>query len=361
MDNGQEVIIAGAGLSGAVAALCLQRMGINVTVLEKSNAPRWKIGETLPPEANRLVDVLGLKTGFDGGMHTQSHGVLSTWGGPSLIATDFIFNPHGCGWQLDRVALESACIQAAERAGARLVRGATVRKLSRTGGRWHVETRAERLAGAWMIDATGRVASVARNLGIKQVTIDRLVSVYLRTSNSSRADLDSRALIEAAPNGWWYTALTPSGRRTVAFQTDVDLLRGAEWQSSEWFMNELHRTQSVGPLLLSHGYEFDFPTALESARSCRLQQFCGPGWLAVGDAAMAIDPLSGQGMLKAIEGGKSAADTLIAGGEFALQRYAKEMESSWRSYVHTWTANYATEDRWPDAPFWSRRRRGLPV
>lgn len=361
MKRDRHVVIAGAGLSGAVAALCLRRAGIDVTLLEKSRAPRWKIGETLPPEANRLVDALGLRPWFDDGRHLRSFGVVSAWGGASPVATDFIFNPHGCGWQLDRVALELACLEAAELAGARLVRGVTVRESSREGDRWHVATRDERLACDWMIDATGRVASLARRLGVRQVSIDRLVSVHARTSNRNGADLDSRALIEATESGWWYTALTTSGRRTVAFQTDADLLRGTDWQSSEWFSNGLQRTRCVGDLLRSHGYRFESPIALDLARSCRLERFCGTGWLAAGDAAMAIDPLSGQGMLKAIEGGRAAAEAVIAGGPSALEAYAAEMEACWLGFVRTWTANYATETRWPNSPFWSRRHRAAAV
>ena len=47
MDTSQDVIVVGGGLAGAVAALCLGRMGMKVTILEKFKVPRRKIGETL--------------------------------------------------------------------------------------------------------------------------------------------------------------------------------------------------------------------------------------------------------------------------------------------------------------------------
>lgn len=282
-------------------------------------------------------------------------------GSGSPVETDFIFNPHGSGWQVDRVALESACIDTAQRAGVRSVRGVTVQSLSRVGSRWQLEVPDERLTSSWLIDATGSGASIARSLGVRRFPIDRLVSVYMRAPRCGCDDPDSRTLIEATQSGWWYTALTPSGHRTIAFQTDVDLVRGAKWQSHEWFLIELQRTQCVQPLLLSNGYESASSITLVSARSCRLQQFCGSAWLAIGDAAMAFDPLSGQGMLKAIEGGKLAAETLIAGSKGALRGYAEEMEDGWRIYLRNRRANYAAERRWSDSPFWSRRHSNTDV
>jgi flavin-dependent dehydrogenase len=253
------------------------------------------------------------------------------------------------------MALESSCIGAAELAGVRLMRGITVQGLRREGGHWHVQTSCGPLTCHWIVDATGRSAAVARRLGVRQVAMDRLVSVHTRTSNSNGTDLDNRVLIEATEHGWWYSALTPCGRRTFAFQTDVDFLRGADWQSANWFSNGLQGTRCVGPALRSHGYRLDALPALESARTCRLDSFSGPGWMAAGDAAFAVDPLSGQGMLRAIEGAKAAAQALLAGPQ-GLRMRSEELESDWHAYLREWTSNYAMERRWPDAPFWSRRR-----
>lgn len=80
MDTSQDVIVVGGGLAGAVAALCLGRMGMKVTILEKFKVPRRKIGETLPPEASRFFDSSGLNNWFDGGKHIRSYGVVSSWG-----------------------------------------------------------------------------------------------------------------------------------------------------------------------------------------------------------------------------------------------------------------------------------------
>jgi hypothetical protein len=34
--------------------------------------------------------------------------------------------------------------------------------------------------------------------------------------------------VEADPEGWWYTALLPEGRRVLAFHTDADLPAATE-------------------------------------------------------------------------------------------------------------------------------------
>ena len=46
-----EVLVLGGGPAGAAAALELAQTGYDTALLERSAAPTWKIGETLPPDA----------------------------------------------------------------------------------------------------------------------------------------------------------------------------------------------------------------------------------------------------------------------------------------------------------------------
>ena len=85
----------------------------------------------------------------------------------------------------------------------------------------------------------------------------------------------------------------------------------------------------------------------------------GPGWLAVGDAALACDPLSSQGLLNALYSGLMAASALrraLAGDTDALKDYQRiiaQVVDAYRAHLAAW---YSLESRWPDLPFWARRR-----
>ncbi len=55
-----EVLIIGAGPSGSVAAAELRRQGIDVIVVEKTQFPRFVIGESLLPRCMDILDKVGL-------------------------------------------------------------------------------------------------------------------------------------------------------------------------------------------------------------------------------------------------------------------------------------------------------------
>src|SRR5439155_27217291 len=68
----------------------------------------------------------------------------------------------------------------------------------------------------------------------------------------------------------------------------------------------------------------------------RLDRFSGPGWLAVGDSAVAFDPLSSQGILKALESGWHAAETaadVLQGNTTAVDSYTGWLEAEFATYM----------------------------
>jgi flavin-dependent dehydrogenase len=82
-------------------------------------------------------------------------------------------------------------------------------------------------------------------------------------------------------------------------------------------------------------------------------------WLAVGDAAQSHDPLSGQGVVRALEAGLDAASLVArssAGDKAAVDRFANDAEQAFDEYLARRTAYYALETRWSCSEFWQRRR-----
>lgn len=147
----------------------------------------------------------------------------------------------------------------------------------------------------------------------------------------------------------------PGGRRTVSFQTDADLLPGQDWRTSDWFANQLAKTRHISRLLDGHDYEFVGPPQLTSAHSGRLDQFSGNGWLAIGDAAMSFDPLSGQGILKAVESGIKAAEVVKGRSEQGRADFDRWNEAIWKQFAQSRTSYYSMERRWPTSLFWAKR------
>lgn len=358
-----DVAVVGAGPAGAAAAIALRRRGASVVVFEGLPAPAWCVGETLPPAARPLLDALGVLADVEADVHLPSHGNCSAWGADSLSTTDFIFNANGSGWQLDRARFDTQLAAAARRGGACLRYGCRVSEFRRDAERWEliVESALGRatVEASWLVDATGRRAAVARRLGARLFATDSLVCVYgvAVPAGAPPLDTDTRTLVESDPDGWWYTALVPGGRRTVARLTDADLLH-RPWRDTAWFQSSTQGTRHLAVLLDRHKYKLSALPACTSANSSRTVPSGGSGWVAVGDAAVGFDPLSSQGLLNALYTGMRGADAVadaLFGDPAAVQRYTEVLAAVWGAYSRNLQEFYQREQRWSTRPFWARR------
>ena len=74
---------------------------------------------------------------------------------------------------------------------------------------------------------------------------------------------------------------------------------------------------------------------------------------------MSFDPLSSEGITKGLAMGEKAAivaAALCEGDRSAAQSYREDVSKEFAQYLATRYRYYATERRWPDAPFWRQRR-----
>jgi flavin-dependent dehydrogenase len=82
-------------------------------------------------------------------------------------------------------------------------------------------------------------------------------------------------------------------------------------------------------------------------------------WLATGDAAMAVDPLSSNGISYALISGAGVAlamDHWLSGDRSTSYTYENELDKEFEEYLRIRHNYYSMETRWPDATFWKRRQ-----
>ena len=196
---------------------------------------------------------------------------------------------------------------------------------------------------------------MARSIGARLISGDHLTAFVCVFSVPG--DQDPRTLIEAVEQGWWYTGALDGDTRIVAFMTDAGIGRDPDLARVEGWLERLRETRyvarTVGAALPLRG------PLVRPAGSQHLEPVCAEDWLAVGDAAMALDPLSGQGIVAALRAGIFAAyaigDWLSGSDPCALLHYRRFMQGVLTNYRRARAQYYAGEQRWPSHPFWSRR------
>jgi flavin-dependent dehydrogenase len=343
-----DVLVAGAGPAGAVAATLLARKGFRVVLADGVDPARHKIGEHLAAPAVHLLRRLQID--FHSERHVPNGGILSCWGSDQLLATDSFSDPDGAGLLLDRTAFDAALRANAAAAGAEF-RPANLASVRRGGGWWATLQDGSAVAARWLVDATGRRAFVARQLGVERHRDAGLVAVY-RIGVNGRPRLH-RTMIEAAPNGWWYAADLPDSRSIAGFHLGIADAAGFTKHPDAW-LHALDETIHIKTRFPSARFTTRLAAA-EAGGGC-LTRFSGDGWLACGDAALSFDPVSGYGMLAAIHQGALASDCIAGafeGRPTAPADYSGRLDRLRATYSRRHREVYRSERRWRSMPFWS--------
>ena len=361
-----DVTIVGGGPAGSATALTLCQRGYSVVVIEKSAYDKQRLGEMLPPRVQPLLASLGVWDQFLAQQHIQSLGIRSAWGQAEWHEQNFIFNPYGSGWHLDRARFDWLLAEAAGQMGVRQWRRARLVGLVDRGTEgWDLTVQC---AGTqfsfrtnFLVDATGRASALARRLGARRRVHDRLIGVarYFAT-HSSKALAAGYTLIEAIAGGWWYAAALPGAGAVAVLMTDADLYAEESRSSTSFWHDQLKQTAHMQTCLASDQPLTAFRVV--AANSSRLDCSATGNWLAVGDAAAAFDPLSAQGVVSALKSGLRAAQAIhdhFAGRFQALEEYDRSVQAAFQRYLGSREFYYAKENRWPSSVFWHRRHAAV--
>jgi len=313
-----------------------------------------------------------------------------------LQMQDHFFQPGSRGARVNRSLFNLRLTQALRETGVSMFCGTELSSLDRdtnTSGLWNIRLQQpagqSTLKARVLIDATGRPATISRKLGIKREKLDSLFAYALKfsikrsphhesatTNSGAVSESDVCSHIESCPYGWWYSNVIPTGQteneisqRIFILHTDLNLPQARMAATNAGFIQLLSETRLMKSLLIAGDYEVQGRVrgaVAGSERSCSLIDTGRPAFLAIGDAAIAFDPLSSQGISSAMQSGAEAAQvtnyaltnsTLNTETQQTLfERYEKLLNQRWQRYAEEYSFYYRLEQRWTDQPFWARRQ-----
>jgi flavin-dependent dehydrogenase len=351
-----QVIVVGSGPAGASAAICLLRAGLTVAVVARDETQSCLPAEAFSPEVRTEFSRMGLAEDFPHDAR-PSYGIEALWGQETPVFHSYFCSASGDGLCVTRLHFHDALRRAVLDAGDCTLLGGDFLSARRISQKWSVTIRIDKTTKSstcdLLVDATGRSAVVARNLGARRCRLDSLCGV------SSVLDVpvaQQSLIVEATSYGWWYlTPIAPS-QTLVCLISDVDLLQHHSAIQPKRWLGLLKETKFLSSRL--GALPTEVLTKVHPCETGALDRLVGDSWIAIGDAASIVDPLSSAGVLKALRSGSEAATAIAAhldGQQYALRQYEQRNSNEFQSYLRTRRRQYAIESRWPQETFWSRR------
>ncbi|WP_102795223.1 lysine-epsilon-oxidase maturase LodB [Bowmanella denitrificans] len=363
--HGCDVVIFGAGPAGLSAGITLlNHTQLSVWIVEQSNLQSLRVGESVSASIFSLLDYLQLsRDEFPPTCFLPTYSSTAYWGSDKPTNRESLFSVESQGYQLDRQAFDFSLMEKFTALGGHLLPRCHIQQMQPTTQGWqlrfdHVEQGSLSVECRFILDASGRQTSLAPKLGIRYREVDRLTGVGLFMQPPAGQSLVQEQWIESTELGWWYCAATPGNQWVVTFFSDADLLHQHRLNRLDCWLSLLASTHKM-------------KNKLAGARTCSSKLWlksaaskcCLPAWLSgylpVGDAALAFDPITSMGLGFAMTSGAEAARivaSLLGGlGVDVSPDYWQQLNQHFQSYLKNRQQFYTLEQRWSSAPFWHRR------
>ncbi|CAG9268996.1 flavin-dependent monooxygenase QhpG [Paraburkholderia unamae] len=342
--NAASIVVLGAGPAGAAVARALTGLGHRVQVV--SDWRRFDAAEAL---SVRAIEAL---------RRASLHHAASCGEGPCVRTTlwNGALRTLDAEFLVDRRLFDTALREDLYNAGVDVIE-ANVRSLqsSAAGHDLMIETADGPLTlrADFLVEARGRFAPLLRDATRGPQTLSLLNVWRGRPGTAATA-------VESLPAGWAWMARLRDGR--CYWQLTLDVANPELPQRDELLAYcERMRHSPLASDFFAGDAANDARLYARSSTATLCGRTGGHNWLRVGDAAMAVDPLAGNGVFQSLTSALQAPaviHTLLERPErapLALRFHQQRIEQLFMRFARTGRDVYALEQRWTTQPFWLTR------
>jgi len=335
-----RILVLGAGPAGAATALGLRRLGYPVTVVSD-----WRRFAALEGVSQRVLE--GLRNAGLGAALAEAAMPATRevrWNGKQLkLNQEFL---------LDRQCFDRALRHDLERAGVSVV-GGRVREVTRKGVYCISLDDGQVLQAEFLVEARGRQAPLAAD----RLRGPETVSLLNLWQGEPGAPASA---VESLDEGWAWMARRADGRCYWQITLEAAGLPGkaglpeycAERRRGSALVAELFGARALEPAQVH----------ARSSTAILAGECVGDDWIRVGDAAMAVDPLSGNGIFQSLSSALQApvvVNTLLRKPEraaLAKRFHQQRVEQLFLRFARIGRDFYGQEQTRAGLAFWGRRR-----
>lgn len=358
-DINTDVLIIGAGPSGSVASAYLKNKGINVVVVEKTQFPRFVIGESLLPRSMEHFEEAGL-------LNCLKERNYEVKAGARFIRGDEVCNfdfskkfTEGWSWtwQVPRADFDHTLIKEVQRKGVEVlfeneVTAVDFSSKEKVTTVKNKEGETFTINSKFVIDSSGYGRVLPRLLGLdKPSKLDKHSSIFTHVNDVRRPEGEEGTLITfdvVKPDVWMWVIPFSNGKTSIGFVGPTEFINSYKETTSDALSEMLQLSSHYYDRFTGLEYLFE-PKKIQNF-SKSVKQLYGDGYVLTGNSSEFLDPVFSSGVAFGTESGLLAAKLVAkqlegenVDWEVEYSNYIKKGVGVFESYVREWyTTNLQT-------------------
>ncbi|MFB4368338.1 MULTISPECIES: NAD(P)/FAD-dependent oxidoreductase [unclassified Pseudomonas] len=317
-----QIVVAGAGPAGAIAAAILKRKGHEVLILERQRFPRFSIGESLLSHCLDFVEEAGMIDAVRAAGFQTKHGAAFAWGDRY---TDFDFREtftksFGSTYQVQRADFDKVLADEAERQGVTIRYEEEIVAVDFSGKQPLLSVR--RLTNGheyqvrctFVLDASGYGRLLPRLLDL-ELPSNLPMRKALFTHIEDRIDhpgFDREKILitthASLRDVWFWTIPFSNGRCSLGVVGLAERFDGYPEDMDAALKQFVAETPSLAKVL--GNAVWDTPVREIKGYSANVKALHGKGFALLGNAAEFLDPVFSSGVTIAMRSASMAANLL---------------------------------------------------